>query len=110
MAIQNATLRIWHRRLALVIGVFLVFQGLTGAIAQYRFWLMQASAPETYRAAPAGTAALPGQVLETIARELPGFSPAHVMYPAANSPATAVIVMGGRDPSGRDMSRIATVD
>lgn len=110
MQISNASLRSWHRRLALVLGVLIVFQGLTGAIAQYRFWLLQASDPETYAVTPSGVAATPGGVITAIEQQLPGFVPAHAMYPAASSPGTAVVVMGGRDPSGMDMSRIATVD
>ncbi len=93
-----------------MLGAFLVFQGLTGAVAQYRFWLLQATDPISYRAPAVGEAASPGTVLKTVRDQLPGFNAAHVMYPATNAPDTAVIVMGGRDPKGRDMSRLVTLD
>ena len=109
-AISNIVIRQWHRRLALVIGVLLVFQGLTGAVAQYRFWLMQATDPTTYSAPVRGSPASPEAVLDAVNAQLPGFHAMPFMYPATNSPGTAVIVMGGRSPSGRDMSRMVTVD
>ena len=109
-AISNIVIRQWHRRLALVIGVLLVFQGLTGAVAQYRFWLMQATNPATFSAPVRGLPGSPEAVLDAVNAQLPGFHAMHFMYPATNSPGTAVIVMGGRSPSGRDMSRMVTVD
>ncbi len=103
--------RRWHRRLAILTGLFICFQGITGAVAQQRFALLGFSEPEIYAVDRFANQALgPAQILEVIKANKPEFKPAHVMYPAANSPKTAVIVMGGRKPVGLDMSRIVTVD
>ncbi|WFL76330.1 PepSY-associated TM helix domain-containing protein [Altererythrobacter arenosus] len=101
-------IKTWHRRIALVLGLFIAFQGITGAISQYRFWLLGASQPG-YEVQASGTEASPGAVLEIVARDLPGFETAHVMYPADNARDTAVMVMGGTDPAKR-MERMVTVD
>ena len=106
MTVSTLTLRRWHRRFALVLGLFFILQGVTGAIAQQRFWLMQATNPGLYRADGAGQAAPPGDILADIARERPGFQVAHMMYPAAVSPRTAIVVMGGRNAGTLDMSRM----
>jgi uncharacterized iron-regulated membrane protein len=110
MQISTIALRRWHRRFALVLGLFFVVQGLTGAIAQQRFWLLQATEPGLYRAEGSGPPAPPGDILATIERERPGFQVAHMMYPAAVSPNTAIVVMGGRDTTTHDMSRMVMVD
>ena len=107
---STLTLRRWHRRFALVLGGFFVIQGLTGAISQQRFWLMQQLDPAFYRVEGRGEALLPGELLELVSREKAGFNVAHVMYPAAVSPRTAVIVMGGPATDKADMSRMVTVD
>lgn len=110
MALSTLTLRRWHRRFALVLGLFFILQGVTGAIAQQRFWLLQATNPALYRADGAGPPAPPGDILADIERERPGFQVAHMMYPAAVSPRTAIVVMGGRDPGKFDMSRMVMVN
>ena len=110
MAVSTLTLRRWHRRFALVLGLFFVVQGITGAIAQNRFWLLQATDPSFYRADGSGPPAPPGDILADIQRERPGFQVAHMMYPAAVSPNTAIVVMGGRDITRHDMSRMVLVN
>ncbi len=110
MAVSTLKLRRWHRRFALVLGLFFVVQGITGAIAQQRFWLLQATNPELYRADGNGPPAPPGDILADIQRERPGFQVAHMMYPAAVSPKTAIVVMGGRDTDNFDMSRMVVVN
>ncbi len=110
MAISTLALRRWHRRFALTLGIFFIVQGLTGAISQQRFWLLQATSPDTYRVSSTGAPAAPGDVVALIDKEKPGFNIAHMMYPAAVSPNTAVVVMGGRDASKHDMSRMILVD
>jgi uncharacterized iron-regulated membrane protein len=102
----SKALRTWHRRLALVLGLFIAFQGLTGVVSQYRFWLL-GTVQTGYAAPPEGSRADPQQVLEVVARDLPDFSAAHVMYPAANAPGTAVMLMGG---SGHAMTDMVTLD
>lgn len=106
MSLRN--LRIWHRRIALLLGLFLVFQGITGAISQYRFWLLGQFQPG-YEASAAGREATPGEVIAIVERELSGFETAHVMYPAREAKATTVMAMGGYDGDSR-MSRMVTVD
>jgi uncharacterized iron-regulated membrane protein len=110
MAIPTTTLRRWHRRFALVLGGFFMIQGLTGAISQQRFWLMQQTDPAFYRVESRGEALAPGDLLDLLSREKAGFNVAHVMYPAAVSPRTAVIVMGGPATDKADMSRMVTID
>lgn len=110
MGVSTLTLRRWHRRFALTLGIFFVIQGITGAISQQRFWLLQATAPEKYQVQANGTPKAPGEVMALLQKEKPDFQVAHMMYPAAVSPNTAVVVMGGRDTSKHDMSRIVTVD
>lgn len=110
VAISTLALRRCHRRFALVLGVFFIVQGLTGAIAQQRFWLMQASNPATYRVNSNGHPAPPGDILAALKKSKPDFQVAHMMYPAAVSPNTAIVVMGGRDTSKHDMSRMVMVD
>ena len=110
MAVSTLTLRRWHRRFSLVLGMFFVVQGITGAIAQNRFWLLQATDPSFYRADGSGPPAPPGDILADIQRERPGFQVTHMMYPAAVSPNTAIVVMGGRDTTRHDMSRMVLVN
>lgn len=110
MALSTLTLRRWHRRFALILGGFFLIQGLTGAISQQRFWLMQQLDPAFYRVASGGKALAPAELLALLAREKPDFNVAHVMYPAAVSPRTAVIVMGGPSADAADMSRMVTID
>ena len=102
-------LRRWHRRLALVIGAFLIVQGLTGAVSQYRFWLMGKTSPEVFAVTPDGDLARPGEIIAAIGRAAPEFDVAHVMYPAANAPGTAVMAMGRTAPNP-PMSGMVTVD
>lgn len=101
-------IRTWHRRIALVLGLFLAFQGLTGAISQYRFWLLGQLQPG-YAAEAMDVGATPGEVLAILEKDLPDFAPAHVMYPAAGAPDTAVMAMGTFDPAA-PMSRMITLD
>ena len=110
VAVSTRNLRKWHRRVALIVGSFFIVQGLTGSIAQQRYLLMQASDPETYRVAVMGAAAPPGDIAAIVHAAKPDFRIAHMMYPDAGSPGTAIIVMGGRDATTHDMSRIVTVD
>lgn len=110
MRISTLTLRRWHRRFALTLGIFFIIQGRTGAIAQQRFWLMQASDPSGYRVNARGEPMAPGSVVALIRRNKPDFQIAHMMYPAAVSPNTAVVVMGGRDTTKHDMSRMMMID
>jgi uncharacterized iron-regulated membrane protein len=110
MTVSTLSLRKWHRRLALVLGIFFIVQGLTGAIAQQRFWLLQWSEPELYNVQVKGAPLRPGDIMKRIAADKPGFNVAHMMYPAAVSPNTAIIVMGGRDMNTHDMSRMVAVD
>lgn len=110
MRVSTIKLRAWHRRLALVLGLFFIVQGLTGAIAQQRFWLLQATDPAGYRVVADGAPMEPGSIAALVTQERPGFQIAHMMYPAAVSPNTAVVVMGGRDTSRHDMSRMVMVD
>ncbi len=101
-------IRTWHRRIALALGLFLAFQGLTGAVSQYRFWLL-GQLQAGYSARAVQPAATPGEVLKILANDLPDFAPAHVMYPAASAPDTAVMAMGTFDPA-TPMSRMITLD
>lgn len=110
MAVSTLTLRRWHRRFALTLGIFFVIQGITGEISQQRFWLFQATQPEKFRVSASGTAKSPGEVMALLAKEKPDFQVAHMMYTAAVSPNTAVVVMGGRDTTKHDMSYMITVD
>jgi len=107
--ISPARLRTWHRRLALVIGLFLVFQGLTGAVSQYRFWLMGATNPAMYQVQPDGRMATPGTIVAVIERDAPDFEIAHVMYPHSNAPHTAVMAMG-QSGAAPMMSGMVTFD
>lgn len=102
-------MRTWHRRLALFLGIFLIFQGVSGAVTQYRFLLIGAT-QEGYAAPVAGKPATPDQVIAIVKRDLPDFQSAHVMYPSDSAQDTAVMVMGGYDTSKMDMSRMVTVD
>ena len=112
MSVSVLTLRRWHRRLAVVLGVFLMFQVLTGVVAQQRFWLMQATEPAVYRADGLAVVGAedPSAVLAGLAEAMPDFVVAHMMYPPPDSRRTGIIVMGGRDSSQRGMSRSVTVD
>ncbi|MDX1481853.1 MAG: PepSY-associated TM helix domain-containing protein [Woeseiaceae bacterium] len=100
-----------HRWLAAAIGAFVLFQGITGAVSQQRFLLLAMSEPDFYAVDEVrGEPLAPFDVIEAVAEAEPDFRPAHVMYPMDTTPGTAVIVMGGRKPSGLDMSRSITVD
>ena len=107
--ISAVKLRTWHRRIALIAGLFLVFQGLTGAVSQYRFWLMGMTNSAMFEVKADGEMATPGAIVETINRDAPDFEIAHVMYPAANAPKTAVMAMG-RLADAPPMSTMVTVD
>lgn len=105
------TLRSWHRRLAVLVGAFVLFQGITGAISQQRFALMALSEPEIYSILKVMDDQLsPAEIIDLISAAKPEFRPAHVMLPMENSPQTAAIVMGGRSLTGLDMSQSVTVD
>lgn len=109
MAWQASSVRVWHRRLALALGLFLIFQGISGAITQYRFALMGGVQPG-YSAPAKGPQASPDAIIAAVKSRLPAFQPAHVMYPPDSALDTAVMVMGGYDTSKMDMSRMVTVD
>ena len=108
---QIMTLRKIHRWSAVLIGAFILFQGLTGAVSQQRFALLAFSDPDFYAVSQVtGSPLSPDDIIKAVRIAKPDFRPAHVMLPMDNSPATAAIVMGGRKPQGLDMSRSVTVD
>ncbi|MFK7955581.1 MAG: PepSY-associated TM helix domain-containing protein [Lysobacterales bacterium] len=104
-------LRGFHRWTGLLVGGFVLFQGITGAVSQQRFVLLAASEPDVYAVSKITDSALsPAELIAAVKASKPDFRPAHVMLPMDNSPATAAIVMGGRKLKGIDMSRSITVD
>lgn len=104
-------LRNLHRWSSVLIGAFILFQGLTGAVSQQRFALLAISEPDVYRVSNVTQTPLnPDEIINVLQNAKPDFRPAHVMLPMNNSPATAAIVMGGRKPEGIDMSLAVTVD
>lgn len=104
-------LRRWHLILAVITALFLVFQGITGAIAQQRWSLNAWLKPEAYAVDQVGMQELaPDELLDVVAAADPSFRPAHIMYPPRGSEHAAAIVMGGRKPTGMDMSRNIMVD
>lgn len=109
MSWRPSNVRAWHRRLALVLGLFLLFQGISGAVTQYRFFLMGEVQPN-FGAPAEGPQAGPEEVITAVRTALPDFRPAHVMYPTDSAPDAAVMVMGGYDAGKMDMSRMVTVD
>lgn len=109
--IRVRTLRDWHRWFAVLVGLFVLFQGLTGAVSQQRFSLLAFSEPTIYAVSQITKAPLsPADVIAVVQIAEPDFRPAHVMLPMTNSQGTAAIIMGGRTPAGLDMSRVITVD
>lgn len=105
------TLRKWHRWSSLLVGAFILFQGLTGAVSQQRFALLALEDPEVYSVSDvSGIVLSPGEIINALKGAEPEFRPAHVMLPMDNSPATAAIIMGGRQPTGMDMSLSVTID
>ncbi|MEH6552293.1 MAG: hypothetical protein V7744_20125 [Pseudomonadales bacterium] len=49
MKISTASVRKWHRKLAIVLGLFFMFQALTGIIAQNSYSLNRLTAPELHK-------------------------------------------------------------
>jgi uncharacterized iron-regulated membrane protein len=100
-----------HLILAAITALFLLFQGITGAIAQQRWSLNAWLKPDAYAVDQVGMHELaPDELLDVVAAADPSFRPAHIMYPPRGSEHAAAIVMGGRRLIGMDMSRNIMVD
>ena len=103
---QVSTIKLVHRWLAFVLGVFIVFQVTSGSIAAESRLLMQWFYPEKYQVEAGGTPATPTQIQMTMRSLEPDFNIAHVMVPPPNRADTAYILMGGRNPEDLHESKI----
>lgn len=111
MKISTAKVRKWHRKLAIVLGLFFIFQALTGIIAQNKNSLNQLTWPELYKVSDVvGDRIKPGDLAELIDRVEPEFTIAHAMYPLERERESAIVIMGGPDKTKPDMSHLMTVD
>ena len=111
MKISTASVRKWHRKLAIVLGLFFMFQALTGIISQNTYSLNRLTAPELHKVSQvAGERIKPGDLVELIADLEPEFAIAHAMYPLERDRESAIVIMGGRDKTKFDMSYLMTVD
>jgi uncharacterized iron-regulated membrane protein len=111
MKISTVSVRKWHRKLAIVLGLFFMFQALTGIISQNSYSLNRLTSPELHKVS--GVAAdriKPGKLVELIADLEPEFNVAHAMFPLERENGSAIVIMGGRDKTKHDMSYLMTVD
>ena len=100
------TIKIIHRWLAFILGIFIVFQITSGSVAQERYLLMQLLTPETNKVESRIIAASPSELLKAVSDQEPEFNIAHVMLPSPATPNSATVLMGGRDPDNPHMSSI----
>jgi len=103
---QVSTVKLVHRWLAFILGVFIVFQVTSGSIAAESRLLMQWFYPEKYQVEAGGAPATPTQIQTTMRSLEPDFNIAHVMVPPPNRADTAYILMGGRNPEDLHESKI----
>ena len=99
-------IKIIHRWLAFILGIFIVFQITSGSVAQERYLLMQLLTPETNKVESRIIAASPSELLKAVSDQEPEFNIAHVMLPSPATPNSATVLMGGRDPDNPHMSSI----
>jgi uncharacterized iron-regulated membrane protein len=95
-----------HRWAAFILGVFIVFQITSGSIAQERFLLMQLLNSESNKVSASSNAASPSEIFEKVKSLEPEFNIAHVMVPSPDTPNSAIVLMGGRDPNNLHQSSI----
>jgi uncharacterized iron-regulated membrane protein len=111
MKISTASVRKWHGKLAIVLGVFFMFQALTGIIAQNAYMLNRLISPELFKVAQVtGDRIKPGDLVDLVDGLEPDFTIGHVMMPVEADRESAIVIMGGRDKTKRDMSYLMTVD
>ena len=95
---KGKTIKVIHRWLAFILGLFIVFQITSGSIAQESRLLMQWSNPDHYKVESNREPAGPTEIKERMRELEPEFNIAHVMVPPPNRESTAYILMGGRNP------------
>jgi uncharacterized iron-regulated membrane protein len=111
MNISTANIRKWHRKFAIVLGLFFIFQAVTGIIAQNKNSLNRLTWPELYKVSEVvGDRMKPGDLVELVDLVEPEFAIAHAMYPLDRDRETAIVIMGGPDKTKLDMSHLMTVD
>lgn len=111
MAVSTMSVRKWHRKLAIVLGLFFMFQALTGIISQNSYSLNRLTAPELHEVKGIVADRIkPGELVELIAELEPEFTVAHAMFPLERERESAIVIMGGRDETKHDMSYLMTVD
>jgi uncharacterized iron-regulated membrane protein len=103
---NTRTLRIVHRWLAFILGIFVVFQITSGSVAKENRMLMQWSSPNFYGVENNATPATPGEIFSSMSRLEPDFNIAHVMVPPPDEQDTAYILMGGRNPEKPHEARL----
>ena len=99
------TVKVMHRWLAFIMGIFVVFQIMSGSIAAESRLLMQWFYPEKYQVQVSGRPATPTQIQSTMRALAPDFNIAHVMVPPPGRADTAYILMGGRNPDNLHESK-----
>lgn len=108
---STAFVRRWHRRLAIVLGSYFLFQAVTGVITQNNDSLNKLLAPDLYKVTElSGTKIRPGDLVDLVSELEPEFTVAHAMFPLQRERESAIVIMGGRDKTKRDMSYLLTVD
>jgi uncharacterized iron-regulated membrane protein len=111
MKMSTSFVRRWHRRLAIVLGSYLLFQTVTGVITQNNHSLNKFLSPDLYKVAElSGGEIRPGDLVDLISELEPEFTVAHAMFPLQRERGSAVVIMGGRDKTKHDMSYLMTVD
>ena len=103
---NTRTLRIFHRWLAFILGIFIVFQITSGSVAKENRMLMQWSSPNFYGVESNSKPATPGEIFSSMAQLEPDFNIAHVMVPPPDEQDTAYILMGGRNPEKPHEARL----
>ena len=99
------TVKFVHRWLAFILGIFVIFQIISGSIAAESRLLMQWFYPEKYQVQVTGRPATPTQIQSTMRSLAPDFNIAHVMVPPPGRADTAFILMGGRNPDNLHESK-----
>jgi|GEM_PF-458181 len=111
MKISTASVRKWHGKLAIFLGLFFMFQALTGIVSQNTYSLNRLTSPELHQVSEvAGDPIKPGDLVELIDDLEPEFVLAHAMFPLERDQESAIVIMGGRDKTKNDMSYLMTVD
>lgn len=111
MQISTASVRKWHRKFAIVLGIFFIFQALTGIVSQNSYILNRLTSPELHKVSEIiGDRIKPGELVELIDELEPDFTIAHAMFPFDRDRDSAIVIMGGRDKTKQDMSYLMTVD